>query len=241
METPLYIAASRQRVLEQQMDVTAHNIANANTPAFKAERMVFHEYLIEAQRGAPALSFVQDFGQYRVMLDGPIERTGNPLDVAINGEGFFVVETPTGERYTRHGRFQVDADGFLATVDGYRVLGDGGPIQLPPNQAAISISGDGTISTEEAELGRLQLVNFEDVQALRRAANGHYATDQQPENVADRSLVQGSLEGSNVEPVLAMTEMIRISNAHRSIRQLIQQEDERQREMIRGLGRDGVA
>jgi len=121
------------------------------------------------------------------------------------------------------------------------VLGEGGPIQIPLDQPDLTISGDGTVSSNEAAIGTLRLVTFEDAQELERAANGLYATEQDPQNVEDRSLVQGSLEGSNVEPVLAMTEMIRISNAHRSVRRMIQQEDERQREMIRGLGRDGVS
>ncbi|MBL9034438.1 MAG: flagellar hook-basal body complex protein, partial [Rhodospirillaceae bacterium] len=118
METPIYIALSRQMVLRNQMDVVANNIANASTPGFKAEMMLLTEVELPAERGTE-LSYVQDFATARDFSAGPLRATGNDLDLAIQGDGFFSVQTPDGVRYTRVGRFQLDANGTLITSQGY--------------------------------------------------------------------------------------------------------------------------
>ena len=121
METPTYIALSRQMVLRDQMDVVANNLANANTSGFKAEMMLMSEVEIPAEEGT-ALSYVQDFATARDFSPGTLRPTGNDLDLAIQGDGFFAVQTPEGVRYTRVGRFQLDDEGTLVTSHGYPVL-----------------------------------------------------------------------------------------------------------------------
>jgi len=236
MENGIYIGISRQAALRRQMDVVANNLANVNTPAYRAERMVFQEFLMKPPQDQTGYSYVQDVGQYRSTENGPITATGNELDVALNGEGYFVVDTPLGERYTRHGRFQLDANGFVVTTEGHQVLSDAGPIQIPPQSTSIEINGDGSISTDVATLGKLQVVQFEDDQEPKRGANGLYTTEQDPQVATDVQLVQGSLEQSNVVAVLEITRMIEISNAHNSLRKILENEDERNRTMIRRLG-----
>jgi flagellar basal-body rod protein FlgF len=127
METPTYIALSRQMVLRDQMEVVANNLANANTSGFKAEMMLMSEVEIPAEKGT-ALSYVQDFATARDFSPGTLRPTGNDLDLAIQGDGFFAVQTPEGVRYTRVGRFQVDQDGMLVTSHGYPVLASGGSV-----------------------------------------------------------------------------------------------------------------
>lgn len=116
MESPWLISLSHQVALKREMDAVANNMANMNTPAYKAERMMFAEYLVRPQKDAP-LSFVQDKGMMRDLRDGPLTNTGNPLDLALTGDGYFMVDTENGQRYTRSGRFQLDADGQITNQD----------------------------------------------------------------------------------------------------------------------------
>lgn len=239
MTNSVFIGLSRRRALEQQMDVVANNLANMNTPAFKSERLIFREFLVPSQGKSAAYSYVQDVGTARDISDGPIQMTGNPLDVAINGNGHFVVDTPEGERYTRHGRFQLNEEGTLVNSVGDPVLTDAGPIAIPPGQIDITIAADGTISTSEGILGALRVVDFEDPQALRRGADGLYSTPDEnpPQDVEDPKLVQGGMEQSNVQAVEQLTQMIRISRSHSTARNFLDQEDKREREMLDKIGR----
>ena len=152
MQNAILVGLSRQVALAREMDVVANNIANLNTTGYKADGMVFEEYLSSAARAdmtGTRISFVQDRGMWHNMSQGAAVQTGNPLDVAIDGPGFLVVQTPQGDRYTRNGSLQINATGQLVTNDGYTVLGDGGPITLQPNDRQIQISRDGTISVRE--------------------------------------------------------------------------------------------
>lgn len=119
MESPWLIGLSRQVALKREMDVVAHNVANMNTPAFKAERVLFSEDLVQPQRNVP-LSFVEDKAMLRDLTEGPLTETGNPLDLAISGGGFFIVGTDTGERYLNSGRFELDAERQIINRLGHR-------------------------------------------------------------------------------------------------------------------------
>ena len=154
METPTYIALSRQMVLRDQMDVVANNLANANTSGFKAEMMLMSEVEIPAEEGT-ALSYVQDFATARDFSPGTQRPTGNDLDLAIQGDGFFAVQTPEGVRYTRVGRFQLDDEGTLVTSHGYPVLAGGSSVTLNPDDGVVHVGEDGTISTDLARNGQL--------------------------------------------------------------------------------------
>ena len=237
MSNSIFIALSRQSALQRELEIVANNLANVNTPSYKAERLVFREFLIETQSRAPGLSYVQDVGQYRVQDEGPIRQTGNPLDVAISGDGYFVVGTELGDRYTRHGRFQLDADGTLTTGSGEPILGQAGPITIPPGETDISISGDGIISGRNGQLGQLRVVRFDNPQDLRRAADGLVTAQEDPIEVPAPRVVQGSLEDSNVQAVLELTNMMRISRSHQSVKRFLDQEDKRQRDMMDKLTR----
>ncbi len=237
MSNSIFIALSRQSALQRELDIVANNLANVNTPSYKAERLVFREFLVDTQPRAPGLSYVQDVGQYRVQDEGPIRQTGNPLDVAISGDGYFVVGTDLGDRYTRHGRFQLDADGTLTTGNGEPILGQAGPITIPQGETDISISGDGVISGRDGQLGRLRVVRFDEPQELRHAADSLFTTLEDPIEVPTPRVVQGSLEDSNVQAVLELTNMMRISRSHQSVKRFLDQEDKRQRDMMDRLTR----
>src|SRR5580700_9562923 len=173
MENALLVGLSRQMVLERQLDVVANNIANVNTTGFKADNSMFERFLSpvasENRFNAPdrQLSFVNDRGTWRDLRAGPVQQTGNPLDVAIDGGGFLVVQTPNGERYTRNGALQINEQGQLVTSDGSQVVGDSGPIVLQTTDHRVAISADGRVSVvegaatnTESQRGRIRVVSF---------------------------------------------------------------------------------
>ncbi len=152
MENTTLVALSRQMALERQLDVVANNVANVSTSGYKSDSSLFEEYLRSGAHednfigNDRRVSYVQDRGTIRDFTQGPAERTGNPLDVSINGKAFFTIQTPGGERYTRDGGFQINAQGQLVTSGGNPVLGNNGPIVFQPTDHDMKITEDGTIT-----------------------------------------------------------------------------------------------
>lgn len=234
METTSMLTLSLTTALRHQMDVIAHNIANANTTAFKSERVLFNTYLQDVD--GKKIAFVDDAVVLRNMAEGPIEVTGNPLDLAIRGDAYFQVDTPDGERFTRGGHFALDADGALVTTDGYPVLADDGfPILTIPGDSTITINSDGSVTSETGDIGRLGLVTFADARALIYQGGGFYATDATPLPAADAEIIQGSLEGSNVVPIIEMTRMISLLRSYQAAQSLADRQDEIRSQAINTL------
>ena len=237
METPTYIALSRQMALRQEMELVANNIANASTAGFKAELMVMAEVDLPAEKGVK-LAYVQDLASARDFSPGPLRPTGGELDLAIDGKGFFAVRTPEGIRYTRVGRFQLDADGILVTSQGYPVLGGGSALTITPEDGPINVASDGTISTDRALegqqlaiVGKLDIVDFASPAALTPAVDGYFIA-KQPPRAAEGGVVQGMLEDSNVKPIIEMTNLIEVTRSYQSVQRFIDAEHERQRRAI---------
>jgi flagellar basal-body rod protein FlgF len=240
MENALLIGLSRQMAMSRDMATIANNLANMNTTAYKSEAMLFEQFLMpDASEQSPdkRITFVQDVGQHRDLRDGSLQTTGNPFDIAITGEGFFRVETDQGMRYTRNGNFNLDAEGRLVTSAGDLVLDDAGtPIAFADDETGITIARDGTISTDEGLRGRIAIVTFENSRAMKKAGDSLYETDQ-PEIAAENiRLVQGALEGSNVQPIVEMTNMIDVMRSYASAQKLIEQADQMRRQAIQQLG-----
>ena len=235
MESPTYIALSRQLGLRRQMDMVANNLANVNTPAFKGEKMMFVEFLSEPQKDVP-LSFVQDRGSARDLRSGPLTKTGNPLDLAIAGDGYFTVQTDRGPRYTRAGRFQLSTDRQLTNSQGHALLtATGQPIVVPPGSNEITVAGDGTISAGTESIGRVGVTNFANQQAMKREESNLYSSDAPPQPVPDARVIQGSLEESNINSVIELTKMISIHRTYAANQQLLQEEHQRVRRAITTL------
>jgi flagellar basal-body rod protein FlgF len=234
MENAGYIALSQQVALARQLEVIANNMANASTPAYKSESAQFNEYLIQADDGAP-LSFVEDASVLRDWTAGTLRPTGNPLDLSINGDGYFVVSTPDGDRYTRNGRFAFDATGQIVTGDGNPVQGDGGPIVMPSEDANLTVAADGTVSSEQGTLGKIRLVRFADPQALVAIGAGLYKTDAAPQPDGASKISQGMVEDSNVKPIIEMTNLIQVTRDYEAAQKIIDEEHERQLRAISGL------
>lgn len=242
MENTSFIALSRQASLRRQMDVVANNLANMSTNGYKGGEMMFVEHLVKSKGGdnllTPKMSYVRDIATMTDTSPGPIENTGNPFDLAIQGDGYFTVQTPEGERYTRNGRFQLDNTGQMVNQLGQPVLAEGGaPIIFAPEDTEIVISRDGTVSSNNGELGKLQVVNFENPQLLERTSGAQFIAPETapPQNVDTPTILQGAVEGSNIEPIREMAAMIEVHRAYDSVKNFIEREDERQRTMIRDL------
>ncbi len=240
METTSLISLSRQAGLRRQMEVVANNIANMNTVGFKGEQMMFVDHFIRSRGGEKPfpekLHFVRDIATFRNAVEGEINQTSNALDVAIAGQGYFVVQTPEGERYTRNGRFQLDQSGQLVTQEGFAVLTQGGPIVLGQRDSSVNIAADGTVSTETGTLGKLRIVSFNNDAALRQVGNTLFRTDETPRPVEKPNVVQGALESSNVQPIIEITRMIEVQRSYESVARFIDREDERVRTLIREVG-----
>ncbi|MCX7635668.1 MAG: flagellar hook basal-body protein [Syntrophales bacterium] len=195
----------------RRLDAVTNNLANANTPGFKQE--YFHTVARTTVDGVGSPVKATEFTE-TLAIDyrpGIIQKTGSDLDVAIEGEGFFVVMTETGRAYTRKGDFTLDRDGYLVTPGGDRVQGTGGPLQITGN--TIAFATDGTVMVDGAAIGKLAIVKFNDPKALRRGPRGYFATDQPPQEVSAPLIRHGHLEMSNVN---VLTEMVNMIDIHRT-------------------------
>jgi flagellar basal-body rod protein FlgF len=225
MENALLIALSRQTVMERHMEVLANNIANSATPGFKGEQLMFVEYLAQTPNG-DAMSFVQDLALVRNYAEGDFVTTGNPLDVAIHGKGWFVVDMPDKQAYTRNGHFSLNAQNQIVTTKGHPILSaDGAPITLEPGETGIEVSADGTVSTPSGVKGRFRIVTFRDETALDKAADSLFVTDAAPDAALDAKVVQGMIEGSNVEPIVEVSNMITALRSYQSAQEVILGDD----------------
>jgi flagellar basal-body rod protein FlgF len=211
--------------MERHMEVIANNIANSSTPGFKGEQLMFVEYLAQTSNGEQA-SYVQDLAVVRNYGEGKFVQTGNKLDVAIHGKGWFVVDTPDRRAYTRNGHFSLNDRGQIVTPGGHPVLGaNGAPITLPPEDTAVEISSDGTISTSSGIKGRLDVVTFQDEKALDKASNSLFVTEAVPDRALTAKVVQGMIEGSNVEPIVEVSNMIVALRSYQSAQEVILGDD----------------
>lgn len=243
MQNALLVGLSRQVALSRELDVVANNIANLNTSGFKADGAVFEEYLGPTARagnaGRPAsrVSFVRDRATWTDQSQGPIERTGNPLDIAIDGKGFLAVQTPRGERYTRNGALQINATGELVTTEGYRVMGDSGPIQFQSNDKDITISRDGLVAVPGGMRGKLRLVSFQAPQRLQKDGGSTFRApdDVAPQAAAFPHVIQGAIEQSNVRGVVEMTRMVEVTRNYTQVATLLQQHGDMRRTAIERL------
>lgn len=232
MDMTSYVALSRQVALQRHMTTLATNIANAQTTGYRAERTLF-EQVLERTARPRSVAFVQDAALVRDPSPGPIAPTGNPFDIAVNGPGYLTFATPEGVRYGRAGHLTPDAAGRLVDAQGYPLLDEGGqPIVLPPGESTITITEDGTVLGRAGPIARIAIVGFADEQALERTGSGLYATEQPPLPGDGARLIQGALEGSNVQPVLEMTTMLETVRAFEGVHRLLETRHELDRQAI---------
>jgi flagellar basal-body rod protein FlgF len=238
MELPTYVALSRLAAQQRAMDVTAANLANASTPGFKASRMLFTDWLssqtgTNSPRGERSVAFTQDRATYREQAPGTLQQTGNPLDLAISGEGYFTVSTPQGPRLTRAGRFSPLADGTIGDSDGNSVLDSAGQkIRLSPTDTRLTIAADGTVSGESGTIGRIGVVKPADANRMTAEGGRVLRADSDTAPVATPTVVQGAVEDSNVQPIIETTRMMAELRSFQFTSQFIQAEADRMQTAI---------
>ena len=238
MQTATYVALANQTVLGRTMDVIANNLANMSTTAFKNESPLFQEYLEPGPTPGQTISYVRDAGVVRDLRQGDLATTGNALDVGIDGNGYFQVNTVDGPRFTRNGRFQLDSGRNLVTAQGYQVLNPTGqPITIPQGATSISIGADGSVATETGPVGKIALSSFNNSQDLVPAGNGLYATSATPTPDTVSTMHQGTIESSNVQPIIEMTQMLDVQRAYASAQNIIEGEDNRLKNAIDKLSK----
>lgn len=216
MDNGIYIAMSRQLALFRDMEVTANNLANANSTGFSSEHVLFTSFMGQDvnQKVANPMAFAHDIATYRNTTPGPIQKTGNELDVAINGNGYFMVDTPLGVRYTRGGSFQIDGGGQLVNGSGYPVLDASNQrIVFPENVTVIEIGSAGNLKVNGDDFGSIGVVRFDNEQLLEAAGNGLFKTELVPQPTLEVPVIQGALENSNVQPVLELTRMMKVGRS----------------------------
>jgi flagellar basal-body rod protein FlgF len=244
MENTLLIGLSRQVALARELDVVANNVANVDTNGFKRRSTVFQEHLMPVARhehfknADKRLSYVWDRGTTLNFAQGNLERTGNALDTAIQGDAMFAVRRGAGgERYTRNGALAINAKGELVNSDGHVMVTDQGALTLSTTETDIKIAADGSISTNAGPRGRLKLVKVPDPQQLRNEGQNLFSTavPLQAAQAREFKLVSGEIEKSNVKPVQEISRLMELSRAYQNIATLMQKTDEIRRTSINRL------
>jgi flagellar basal-body rod protein FlgF/flagellar basal-body rod protein FlgG len=214
MDSGYYAACTALVARTQALDTIANNLANASTVGYRAQKNVFSSVLADANRGGQGSSLDKAINTYGILsgttfdtTEGALQKTGNDLDTAIQGNGYFVVQTSNGPMYTRDGSFQVSSNGQLITATGDAVMGDGGVITMVPGK--VSISADGTISTNGAVTGKLKIVDFPANTQLTSVGNTYYSAPANTAVTDTKSEVrQGMLESSNVNPMMGIVQLV---------------------------------
>lgn len=231
------------RLVGQQrvMEVTANNIANANTPGYRTTRVQFSDWIdrglgVSAPPGAKTTIYPQDRATWREQQAGTMTHTGNPFDLALSGDGYFTVSTPSGPRLTRNGRFGLLPDGTLADAAGNAVLSTSGrPIQFSPNDTQVHVAGDGTLSTASGQVGQIGVVTPNDFNKLQAEGSANLRADGGTTPVTSPTIIQGAIEDSNVQPVMELTRMLDNERQYQILTQVIQAEGDRQQNAIEKL------
>jgi len=236
MENISYIGLSQQLSLQQQMNMTANNLANMSTPGYKAQQTLFSEYITQP-RGGDVIRQSGNSGSYRNLSVGSMTQTHNPFDVALQNEGYFAVQTPGGIRYTRDGGFTLDANRQLVNKNGYPVMNENNEqIQVQQDATQIRITEDGEITSEAGTIGRIKVARFENQQLMTRTGENLFNAEGQGEIPAENvRIVQGFVENANVNPVIEMNRMIEVLRSYQSSQRMLQTDHERIRNTIQKL------
>ncbi len=233
MENPTYIALSRLVAQERTLDVVANNIANSSTPGFKSEHMLFSDWLLPVSpsvgKGETDVSFTQDRATWRDQAPGTLTHTGDPLDLALGGNGYFTVMTAAGPRLTRSGRFSLQANGTIGNDAGDALLdSNGSPLRVDPGDTNLTVAGDGTISGATGPIGKIGVVAPIDVNRLLAEGRELMRADTPTAPVDRPGIVQGAIEDSNVSPMLELTRMMQLERDFQLVTQFAQSEADRE-------------
>ncbi|MFN3622602.1 MAG: flagellar basal-body rod protein FlgF [Hyphomicrobium sp.] len=237
MQSGLYVALSSQMSIQKRLETIANNVANASTPGFRREEIKFEAML--SNSSSESVAFASPGDSYIKRDPGQMIRTGNPLDVAVQGDAWFALQTPSGVVYTRDGRMQMTAEGELQSIAGYPILDAGGAaIQVNPNAGPIQISNDGMITQNDLQFGAIGLFTIDPTAKLSRFENSGVIPDIPGAPTLDFNrvgVVQGHIEGSNVNPMWEMSQLIMTSRSYDMVSRSVDQSEDSLREAIKAL------
>lgn len=235
MDNPGYVHLTRQSGLLSELQTLAQNIANASTVGYRREGVVFSEYIKTG--GDESLSMAAARAHYIDSTQGVLNRTGGALDFAIEGEGYFRIETAKGERLTRAGNFALSPEGELVTTDGQRVLSaDGAAIVVPPDGGRLAASSDGELSVNGEVIARIGIATA-DPKTLRREGDNLFLPTKGSQPAENSRVAQGFLEQSNVNPITDISRLVEVQRAYELGQGLLEREHDRVTRVIQTLGR----
>ncbi len=238
MDNAGYTTLTRQVGLLREMQSVANNLANISTTGFRKEGVIFAEYIKALDGEQDSLSMASADVRLTMSQQGSLTQTNGNFDFAIEGEGFFMIQTPDGDRLTRAGSFTPNAEGELVTPDGYRLLDSGGaPVFIPPDARSVAVSADGTLSADGKPQTQIGLFAPEDPNQLTRQNGVLFRFEGDVIPVEESAIVQGFLEDSNVNPVTEIARMIEVQHAYELGQSFLEKEDERIRNVLKTLGR----
>lgn len=238
MDNAIYASLTRQSGLMREMRAIANNMANANTTGFRREGVLFSEYMVPLDGRGETLAMANSRGRMVDLEPGGMTLTNGIYDLAIEGDGFFMVQTPQGNRLTRAGAFQTNPEGEIVNPDGYQLLDDGqAPIVIPPGTRSVGIGADGTVSADGQAVGKVGVFANPDPADLRHVAGTLFDPGTAPEPMDDAKVRQGFVEESNVNPVTEIARMIEVQRAYELGQSFLDQEDQRIRQAITSLTR----
>ena len=233
----LSIATTGMAAQQLNVEVISNNIANISTTGFRREGVIFSEY-VKRLEDAPSLSMARASARLVDLSQGELSRTGGDFDFAIQGDGFFLIETPDGQHLSRAGHFTPNAEGELVNPDGYRLLDAGGaPIFVPPDVGSVSLANDGTLSAQGVPLAQVGLWQPVDPISLRHVQGTLFSADAAEPMEEPGLILQGYLESSNVNPMAEIARMIEVQRAYEMGQKLLDREDERIRNTVQTLGK----
>lgn len=236
MDNAGYAGLTRQAGLMAQMTMLANNVANASTTGYRAETLIFSEVVRGTGRGGESLSMGAARVHETVMAQGALERTGGTFDLAVEGDGFFMVEAPGGPRLTRAGHFTPNEAGDLVNGDGHRVLDAGGaPVFVPQGLGPVSVAPDGTVSAGGQPVTQIGLFVPRDPDGLRREGGTLFEAPGGADPAPGGRMLQGFLEASNVQPVLEIARLIEVQRAYELGQGFLEREDARVRQTIQAI------
>jgi len=238
MDNAGYTTLGRQSGLLAEMQAVANNIANLSTAGFRKEGVIFAEHVAALGGDEPSLSMAHASARIVDLQQGPLTKTGGTFDFAIEGEGFFLIETPEGNQLTRAGSFTPSAEGELVTPDGHRLL-DGGaaPVFVPPGAGTVALAADGTLSADGTPVAQIGLFAPTDPNGLRHRGGTRFDAEAGVEPIEGAAILQGYVESSNVNAVEEIARMIEVQRAYELGQTFLDREDERIRGVISALSR----
>jgi flagellar basal-body rod protein FlgF len=238
MDNAIYATLNRQSGLMREMQTVANNIANVSTTGFRKEGVIFAEYVANLDGAEPSLSMANGDARQINLSQGPLSQTGGTFDFAIEGEGFFMIETPQGNQLTRAGSFTPSPEGELVTQDGYKLLDTGGtPITVPNDAGNVGMAQDGTLSANGVPLGQIGLYVPTDPNDLVHTGGTRFKAEAGAEPMEGGKILQGYIEESNVDPMTEISRMIEVQRAYEMGQTFLDREDERIRSVVSTLSR----